>query len=288
MSDQNTRFLIPELQLRGQIVKLNHSYHSVLANADYPPAVAQLLGQALAAVGALGSIIKLRGSIIMQLQGDGPLHTLVVQANNAGELRGLARGYETLSNENSLPELLGHGKLVLTIDGEGGKRYQGIVQLEGDSLSEVLENYFRQSEQLKTLIHLAADTDRAACFLLQQLPGDTDEDAARNWQHGRVLGETLRDPELLELETEEILRRLFHEEDLQLFPPEALLFRCRCSREKVIPAIVQMGYEDAMQLVEEQGAIEANCEFCNRSHRFDRVDVASLFQARQNPPSQAH
>ena len=284
-TDQNTRFLVSELHIRGQIVQLEHSYQSVLANADYPPAVAELLGQALAAVSALGSIIKLRGSIIMQMQGDGPLHTLVVQANNAGEIRGLAHGYEALDEEANFSELLGVGRLVMTVDAQGGKRYQGIVQLEGEQLSDVLGIYFEQSEQLKTSILLAANNRRATCFLLQQLPGTGGQKPHESWQHAKILSDTLTEPELLELDAEQILHRLFHQQEVQVYEPVPLTFRCRCSREKVIPAIVQMGYKEAMLLIEEQGEITVNCEFCNQTHRFDRIDVASLFKAHAKAPA---
>lgn len=285
MTDQNTRFMLPEHHIRGQIVQLQHSYQSILANADYPPEIAKLLGQALAAVSALGSIIKLRGSIILQVQGDGPLHTLVAQANNAGEIRGLAHGYDAIRAEANFAEWVGKGRLVITIDGEGAQRYQGIVSIEGEQLSDVLTRYFDQSEQLQTHLHLAADGERAACFLLQQMPASSgDKTAADSWQHINILAQTLHDQELLTLDSETLLTRLFHEEEVQLFEPSALLFRCRCSREKVIPVIKQMGYEEAMQLVEEQGEIRADCEFCNQAHRFDRVDVAGLFKAGKHAP----
>ena len=288
MSDQNTRFLLPDHHVRGQIVQLDRSYQGVLANADYPPEVAVQLGQALAAVSALGSTIKLDGSIILQVQGDGPLHTLVAQANNAGEIRGLARGFENIDEEQGFGALLGQGRLVITIDGEGGRRYQGIVQLEGDRLAAVLGNYFDQSEQLRTHIHLAADPRQAACFLLQQLPGDNTGDQSELWQEALVLSQTLSDPELLTLPARQILHRLFHELDVQLFEPAALSFRCRCSREKIVPAILQMGYPEAMALVETEGEIRADCEFCNRGYRFDAVDVAGLFKSQQQAPSQTH
>ena len=284
MTDQNTRFLLPDHHVRGQIVQLKHSYQSILANADYPPQIAQLLGQTLAAVSALGSIIKLRGSIILQVQGNGPLHTLVAQANNAGEIRGLAHGYENITDEKNFSELLGKGRLVMTIDGAGSQRYQGIVSSEGNQLSEVLDRYFEQSEQLLTYIHLAADGERAACFLLQQMPAANSRASTDSWQHLSILSQTLKDDELLGLEPERLLTRLFHEEEVQLFEASPLMFRCRCSREKVIPVVMQMGYDDAMQLVEEEGEIRADCEFCNQSHRFDRVDVASLFKAGNQTP----
>lgn len=288
MTDQNTRFMLPGHHVRGQIVQLDRSYQSVLANHPYPPDVAIQLGQALAAVAGLGSIIKLEGSIILQAQGDGPLHTLVTQANNAGEIRGLARGVENLDGERGFDQLLGRGRLVITIDGKGGHRYQGIVLLEAERLATVLQDYFNQSEQLRTHIHLAANQQRAGCFLLQQLPGAEDDTELTLWQHVQTLGETLKDRELLELPPQEILHRLFHQEDVRLFEPSPISFRCRCSREKIEPAILQLGYEDAMELVDEQGEIRADCEFCNRSHRFDAVDVAGLFKAHQQAPSRSH
>ena len=285
MPDQNTRFLLPEHRVRGQIVKLERSYQSVLANAAYPPAVGKLLGQALAAVSALGSTIKLHGSIILQIQGEGPVHTLVAQANNAGEIRGLAHGYESIADETHFEELLGKGRLVLTIEGERNKRYQGIVEIHGPHLSDALQTYFEQSEQLLTHIQLAANDQHAACFLLQQLPGGPEDDGIDGWQHAKLLSETLSAEELLNLDVQETLHRLFHEDDVQLYAPSPLRFHCRCSREKIIPVIEQMGLADAMKLVDEQGEIRADCEFCNRAYRFDRVDIAGLFMTEFTAPS---
>ena len=282
MPDQNTRFLIANQHVRGQIVKLEHSYQSILANASYTQQVAELLGQALAAVAALGSIIKLRGSIIMQVQGDGAIHTLVAQANNAGEIRGLAHGDQTVEHINN--PLLGNGRLVMTIEAEGSQRYQGIVQIQGEQLSCSLGAYFKQSEQLPTHIHLAANAQHAACFLLQQLPNGANNVEGESWQHIKILSETLQDEELISLEVEQILFRLFHEQTVTIFEPIALKFNCRCSRAKIEPVIIQMGYGDAMQLVQEQGEFKAQCEFCNRSHSFDQVDVAALFESAQNAP----
>ena len=285
MSDQNTRFILPDYHVRGQIVKLRLSYQRILENAEYPSVVAQLLGQALAAVSALGSIINLRGSIILQVQGDGPLHTLVAQANSAGEIRGLAHGFEAIENQTSFSQLQGKGRVVMTVDGEGSKRYQGIVEITGDCLADALQTYFRQSEQLSTHIHITADGEQAACFLLQQLPGDVSGQSGDNWQHVKILSETLSDQELLALDERQILHRLFHRDDVQLFKADSLSYRCRCSRDKVVPSIKQMGYEDAMDLVDERGEIRADCEFCNQAYRFDRVDVASLFKADTSAPT---
>lgn len=282
MPDQNTRFLIANQHVRGQIVKLEHSYQSVLANAPYTQQVAELLGQALAAVAALGSIIKLRGSIIMQVQGEGAIHTLVAQANNAGEIRGLAHGDHTVKHKN-MP-LIEKGRLVMTVDAEGSQRYQGIVQIQGEQLSCSLKAYFKQSEQLPTHIHLAANAHHAACFLLQQLPQGANDIEGDSWHHIKTLSETLQSDELLSLEVEQILYRLFHEQEVTIFEPTALKFNCRCSRAKIEPVIIQMGYEDAMQLVQEQGEFKAQCEFCNRSHSFDQVDVAALFGSAQSAP----
>lgn len=285
MSDTNTRFMLSDHHIRGQIVRLEKSYQAILANADYTPVIANILGQALAAVSALGSTLKLDGSIILQVQGNGPVNTLVAQANSAGEIRGLAHHKHAISGDEGFTQLLGEGRIVITVDGKQGKRYQGIVQITGDDLSAALNTYFEQSEQLLTHIYLVADDKQASCFLLQQMPGATMELAAESWQHIKLLSDTLKNEELLNLDGQEILHRLFHEETVRLFEPTALSYRCRCSREKVIPAIEQMGYEEAMSLIEEQGEIRAECEFCNRSHRFDRVDVASLFKANLQPPS---
>ncbi len=285
-NDSNTSFLLEQHHVRGQIVQLNEAWQALQSRQTYDSQLAQVLGETLAAVSALASTVKLNGALILQIQGDGPVSTLVAQATNEGLVRGLARNRSALPDKANLTEMVGDAKLVITIEGEGAQRYQGIVNCEGDTISEALDGYFKQSEQLATRVWLAANEHSAACLLLQQLPSQK-EDKQRgtdSWQHLCTLSNTITQAELLDLEPEQILHRLFHEERVKIFEPSPLAFQCQCSRQKVADMIANMGEQEAMQLIAEQGQFKADCEFCGKSYVFDPVDIVGLFADAQAAP----
>ena len=183
------RFVIEDSGVRGELVHLDATWQSLLANTRYPDPVLDVLGEALSAVALLSATIKFDGSLILQISGDGPLHMVVVQATGRRTLRGLARWRGTV-DPGPLGQLTGKGHLAMTIDpGPGKERYQGIVGLEGDSLAEILQVYFQNSEQLPTRLWLAADREHAAGLLLQHLPGrDNDPDV---WNRAVHLASTV-------------------------------------------------------------------------------------------------
>lgn len=275
-TDLLQRFLFEGAGVRGEFVRLNSSFKALLDNHDYPPAIARQLGKALSSVALLSATIKLDGSLILQVQGDGPMHTLVAQADSNEAIRGLARWEGDAANPDmTLSELAGKGRIVMTIDARGSERYQGIVELHGDSLAETLREYFVRSEQLPTRIWLASEGDLAAGLLLQKLPeGHGAEEA---WEHLVTLSDTITDEELLELPFSELLRRLYHQEDVRLYEAEPVVFRCSCSREKIERVLLGMGRNEAESILAEEGEIRADCEFCFSKYRFDKVDVAALF-----------
>ena len=274
MSDQLHRFTFEHLGIRGEIVSLAASWQAVVERHDYPPVVRDYLGQALAATVLLSGTIKYRGSLILQLQGDGPLPTLVAQATDRRTIRGMARATGDVE-AGDLKSAFGTGHMALTAESPGGERYQGIVALEGDRLAQLVETYFSQSEQLPTRVWLAADGQVAAGLFLQRLPGEQGDD--EDWRRVCILADTLECEELLRVSPLELLRRLFHEEDLRIYDPEPVAFRCSCSRERIVDVLRSMGHAEAEAIVAEQGAIEADCEFCNAHYHFDAVDVAALF-----------
>lgn len=275
------RFLFNEGSVRGQIVRLNPSLLGALDTKSYASEVQTLLGEALTAAGLLADTIKLEGSLIMQVQGDGPISTLVAQATDRGELRGMAHGAEDIPPQVDFRGLLGDGRMVITIDAKGNERYQGVVSLEGQSLSEAVEAYFAQSEQLPTRIWLASDGHQAGGLLLQQLPGDEDAD---QWHHLVTLSNTITPEELMQLSPMELINRLYHQEAMSVFASKPLTFHCSCSREKIEAVLLQLGQEDIEDLVEESGIVNVQCEFCNENYKFDAVDVSALFIATNSEP----
>lgn len=277
--DQLHRFVFENLGIRGELVQLGASWQAAREIHPYPTVVAGQLGQALAAVVLLSGTIKFSGSLIMQLQGPGPLRTLVAQATESRTVRGMA-SWEGEVGEGDMAAIYGDGRLVITAEAPNGERYQGIVAAEGEGLAAALEQYFVQSEQLDTRLWLFTDERHAAGLFLQRLPGEQgDVDA---WERVSMLAETVTAEELLTLDVRQLLHRLFHEETLRLYDPEPVAFRCGCSRERVAGMLRSLGQTAVEGIVEELGAVEVNCEFCNRQYRFDAVDVAGLYT--ESPP----
>ncbi len=275
-SDSIRRFMFEKLGVRGEIVRLEHSYQAVLDRHPYPPILAELLGQAMAAISLLGTTIKYQGKLILQVQGKGPANLLVVEYDSQRHIRGLINWQQGMLLESDMAQLFGAGHMAITVDPQDkANRYQGIVELIEPSLAGCLEHYFKQSEQLATCLWLVANDSRVAGFMLQQMPAvTTSED---NWQRVKLLAETLTDEELLTLDEEELLQRLFHEDDIRLFDSEAIHFYCNCSRQRIEQMLRGLGREEVESIVAEQGNVEVACEYCNKNYRFDRVDATQLF-----------
>ena len=229
MTDRDSlqRFLFDAHGVRGEIVHLDAAWQAVLQTHDYPQAVAGQLGRAMAAAALLSATIKIEGSLILQIQGEGPLTVLVAQATHERTLRGLVHWRGDVP-EGELRDMFGEGHLAMTADAAGGERYQGVVALEGRTLAEALEAYFSRSEQLPTRLWLAADGDRAVGMLLQRLPDATS--AEDDWDRVLALAGTLTDEELLSLPSDALLYRLFHEERVRVLESEPVSSRCGCSR----------------------------------------------------------
>lgn len=279
-SDSLQRFVFEHAAIRGEIVHLDNAWRAVLERHEYPPAVRNLLGELMAAAALLSATLKFTGSMILQIQGDGPVGLLVVESTSERTLRGMAQWTGT-PESMSFSQLVGEGKFVITIDPkESGQRYQGIVSIEGDTVSQALENYLIRSEQLDSRIWLAADNQQAAGMLLQKLPRDESEyEDSDMWTRASHLGATLTPHELLNLPARDIIHRLYHEEDIRLFDGEPLRFQCSCTRERVVNVLRMLGYDEVRSIITERGAVDVDCEFCNQHYRFDSVDVEQVFAA---------
>lgn len=285
MSEHDTlrRFIFEELPVQGRHVHLDASWRATLERQDYPAPVQALLGETMAAAALLSATLKFDGSITLQIQGTGPVHLLVVQCTSGLNLRGLARWNGDLASL-SFRELVGDGRLVMTIEQQDKtERYQSIVPLEGETLSASLENYFMRSEQLATRLWLTAGDGSAAGMLLQLLPDrQADADA---WQHVTVLTDTLKQAELAGLSAQEILHRLYNEDDVRLFEGAPVAFRCQCSRERIEHTLRGLGHAEVHSILEERGAVDVDCEFCGKRYSFDVVDAESLFSGSFPLPS---
>jgi len=269
------RFIFEEHGVRGEWVRLQDSWqqakqHQNLVN----DAVDAQLGQALAAVVLLSATIKFKGAMIMQIQGGGDLKALVVQASNDRRIRGLVRSEASVAGAN-LQEMIGDGgRLVLTVESENADPYQGIVGVEAESLADVLRTYFNQSEQLDTRLWLFANKTHAAGLFIQELPSE-DKDRA-DWEHLEILADTVTSDELLNLDCEDLLHRLFHEEKVRIYEPEAVEFKCNCSRQKIGGTLAALGRSELQAILRERDDIEVDCQFCGAQYRFDKIDVENL------------
>lgn len=315
------KFLFEGLPVRGMLVRLTDSWQEILRRRQlaggYPAAVTELLGEMAAAATLMQANIKFNGALILQVQGDGPVKLAVAEVQPDLALRATA----TVTGEVAADAPLSHmvnvnnqGRCAITLDPKdrlpGQQAYQGVVPLFGDrhekleKLSEVIEHYMLQSEQLDTRLVLAANDQVAAGLLIQRLPlqGESnlagagamarDEDQiGRNEDYNRIaiLAASLKREELLTLDADTILHRLFWEEDVRRFEPQTGAdgprFACTCSRERVAGMLKSLGREEVESIIAEQGQVEVGCDFCGALYHFDPVDAAQVFlQAAAQPP----
>jgi molecular chaperone Hsp33 len=281
-TDTLQRFIFDKARVRGELVRLDEVWREVRRRREYPEAVRGVLGELVAASVMLAATVKFQGgALILQIQGGGPVDLLVVECQADLTLRAMARwesGLDALGPSPTLRALASGGRCALTIDpGPGLVAYQGIVPLEGASAADVLARYMARSEQIETLFALAADEDRAAGLLLQKLPAAVGKTAAQEdpdlWSRACRLLRTVTRAELLELPEREILRRLFHEEDLRLFESLPVRFACRCSRERVAGVIRMIGAEEARGVIAERRRLDVTCEFCGEGYAFDHAET---------------
>jgi molecular chaperone Hsp33 len=298
------RFMFERYPIRGHLVHLDAAWRALIEHRDYPGSIREALGEAVAASLLLAATIKFEGVLSLQMRGDGPVHLILAQCTGGLGVRGLARyreagdtaaptGAEAVTDASGgsgmarIADLIGAGNLTVTLEtDDGAQRYQGIVPIVGQRLAESLQVYFENSEQLPTRLWLHADSQGASGMLLQKLPeADPPQGAAAAdpaavedaWRRVQLIGETLTALEMHTLRDAEILRRLFNEDDVRLFEPAPVFFRCRCSRERVGSMLQSLGEAESRSVLAERGEVEVHCDFCNRAYVFDAVDIAQLF-----------
>lgn len=305
------KFLFEGLPVRGMLVRLTDSWREVLARREtvgaHPPELRELLGQMAAAGVLMQSNIKFNGSLVLQVFGDGPVKLAVAEVQPDLAFRATAKLVGEVPAGAKLEAMVnvhGKGRCAITLDPKdkfpGQQPYQGVVPLHGDQreplqkLSEVLEHYMLQSEQLDTKLVLAANDEIAAGLLIQRLPvqgeGNLEGRAAKNeddiglsdaFNRISILAATLTAEELLTLDADTILHRLFWEETVRRFEPQqgetGPRFACTCSRERVGQMLRSLGREEIDGVVAERGEVEVGCEFCGLRYHYDAVDVGALF-----------
>ncbi|MBB1295416.1 Hsp33 family molecular chaperone HslO [Pseudoalteromonas sp. SR41-4] len=273
------RYTFDQLDVRGELVQIEQAYNEMIADHNYPVQVQALLGELLVATCLLTATLKFEGDIAVQLQGDGPVKYAVINGDHQQNMRGIARLQGEVTG-STIQELIGNGVMVLTITPTKGERYQGIVPLEHDTLAACLEAYFAQSEQLQTRLWFATDTTqghaKAAGLLLQVLPVNK-EKSITDFTHLEALSNTIKAEELLELDAATVLTRLYHEDNPRVYEPQAIQFKCGCSREKTITALINIGQQALLDDVIENGEVKISCHYCLKDYVFNEQDVKSIF-----------
>ncbi|HSI29641.1 MAG: Hsp33 family molecular chaperone HslO [Methylophilus sp.] len=273
--DQLHPFIFEQSAVRGNCVHLDQSLFTALEHQPLPPAVKKVIGEFTAASVLLTSTLKMEGKLILQLQSKGALQLLVVECTSELDIRATAKIHEQLQGD-SLSDWLEQGQLVITLMPEEGEPYQGIVPLEGDSIASILENYMLRSQQIDTRLWLAAEGDRAAGLLVQKLPQQQESDLDC-WNRIQHLAGTITDRELLDLDTETLLQRLFDGEELRLFDGRPVRAFCSCSQANVTNMLEMLGLAEVRSILEEQGSVQIQCDFCNKQYVVDEQEALALF-----------
>ncbi len=286
-SDQIQRFMFEHHDIRGELVGIDEAYQAVIKKHDYPEQVQVLLGEWIAAASLLSEILKFDGSVILQARGDAGIGILMAECTHDQKIRAIAQTSGEIKSDK-IQELFGNGHLVITISPTKGNRYQGVVPLDSDTLAGCLEHYFLQSEQLPTKLWLNCDKTSAAGLFLQKLPTEANatkeqqQESDNQWEHVVALADTIQSDELLSLDNETILHRLYHEEEVRLFESQDVEFHCTCSKKRTADSIKTVGQSELLDILAIEPSIKVTCQFCNETYSFDKVDVRALFENTTN------
>ena len=259
--------------MRGSLIHLSQSWRRMLQDHDYDALVTETLGHAAAATGLIAQSLKFDGVITLQIQSTGTLQMLVMQCTSELDMRGMA-AVEEGSAATSFAELTSKAHCAVTVDA-GDRPYQGIVEIDPTSLAASLEHYFARSVQVPSHVVLLANEEFAAGILLQQVPGEPI--AEDDWKRLHFLIETLSPGDFASDTSLQLIGKLFAEDDVRVYEPRPVNFRCRCSARKVEDVLKMLGEAEARQTLEAQGNIEVICEYCGHRRHFDAVDVERLF-----------
>ncbi len=276
MNSYLQRFLLEDLDIRGAVVRIDSVWQQMLAGRCYPSPVVHILGEITTTTLLLGSNLKQPGRLTVQLSGNGPVSMLVIDCNESLRIRGMAKCTQIVE-QKPLSELLGNGQLVLSLDMDSMREaYQSIVPLEGNSVTEIFEHYLKQSEQLNSRLFLAASAEAAVGVFLQKLP-TADQRDIDGWSRIETLAATVNDHELLTLQSETLLMRLFNEETVRVFEPQPINYGCHEDREKIHAMLRSLGREEVDGILQEFGEVVINDDICNQEYRFDAFAVDTIF-----------
>ena len=273
------RYLFEDLSVRGELVQLDEAYQRIISSKEYPAALQKLLGELLVSTTLLTATLKFEGSITIQLQGDGPVSLAVINGDHDQKIRGVARWEGDIADNASLHDMMGKGYLVITIEPKKGERYQGVVGLEGETLADVIEGYFANSEQLKTRLWIRTGEHEgkahAAGMMIQVMPDGTG--TPEDFEHLEQLTATVKNEELFTLPANELLYRLYNQDSVRLYEPQPVEFHCGCSRERSGAAIITVERAEINDILAEEGSVSLHCDYCGTSYSFDEAEITELY-----------
>lgn len=290
MSDTLKKYLSADRSTRVQTLKLDSAWQTGLAHQDLPPVITSLLGQLTAASVLLAGNIKFDGSVVLQIQGNGPVNLIMVECTSDMNIRATAHVLDKslINADTNLQDLMnsdGKGRFSVMLEpankNDRTSAYQGIVPLESDTVAQALEYYMQHSEQLDTRLWLAADDKQCGGLLLQRLPAESDA-AKHTWEHLQTLANTIKPDELIEKDSASLIHQLFWQDDLIAFPEQPIYWHCPCSRERVANMLQTLGKNEINEILQEQGHVEVDCNFCGKVYEFDEIDCIAIFSQSDN------
>jgi molecular chaperone Hsp33 len=276
--DTLQRFMFEHASIRGEIIHLDDTLQTILAQHPYPLAVKKILAEAILSCILLTGSIQFEGEVNLQFQGDERLPLLLVQCNHLLQVRAFAK-YEPNQTDLDYTQAFLSGQMALILNQYNqAQTYQSVVPIRSSAMAENLMYYFAQSEQITSRVWLVTNGKQAAGMLLQLMPGQDTLQREQFWEYAVHLGETITDDELLSLNNRTILHRLYHETELRLFTARNISFLCRCTMHKMQHVLSILGKEEIESLLKETGQISVNCDFCNQNYVFDPIDIMLLFR----------
>lgn len=291
MTDKLVKLHFKQKSCRAVVLHMDRAWQEMIQNQNLPSSVRSMLGELSAAAVMLAASLKFDGSLVLQIQGDGPVRLAIVEvrtgllARATVQLRVPVEAVDAKADFKSLVNKNGNGRCALILDmasrAPGEQPYQGVVPLTGETVAETIESYMTQSEQVRTELQLAADNIACGGVLLQHVATtggyDQGEIDPEGFEHLSAFVRTVKHEELLSLQAEEIARRLFWEDNPVVLEELEPKFSCRCSQKGIEAMVKNLGEKEALEIVAEQGRIEVKCEFCGKTYVLDPIDVKALF-----------
>lgn len=279
--DTIQRFIFNDYDIRGEIVQTNEAYKDILSEHKYPLCIQKLLGEMQVAICLITATLKFKGSIMLQIRSKNQLKYAIVNSNDKQETRGLASFDGEIEDNRSFNDLVGIGGIMsITVIPDEGQQYQGTIALDKSSLSECLEEYYRQSMQIQTKIILfsACELKIAAGLLLQVLPSNNQAKQDEDFNHVCTLADTITAAEIMSIDSQDVIYRLFNQESVNIFPNEQVCFKCICSKEHFSEMLTHLNQDELLKILNEDGFIETECHCCGKKYTFNNEEIISIIK----------